>query len=431
MSWGLELAAFGAFLLAMILSGMWLPFAIGLGAIVALIVTSGVGSLKATGFVLWGSINSTTLAAIPLFVFMAELLAKSGISGRFYSGMSLLVRRLPGGLLQTNIAGCAVFAAISGSSIATAASIGRVALPQLDARGYEPAIACGTIAAGGTLGILIPPSITMIIYGTIAETSIAKLFVAGIVPGVSLALIFMVYVAIRAWLNPAIAPREEAVPTSREQLRAVLELLPFVGLITMVLGGIYLGIATPSEAAALGASLSILLCLGFRALSWKVFHQALDGTLRISASLIFIIMAAFLFSYAIEITGLGHALAESARTMNLDKYTFIAFVVILFALLGCVIDGGAMVVLLTPIFLPMLAAVGIDPIWFGVLIVVLIEFGMLTPPFGLNLFVVSSISGRGLGTVVRGCIPFYGILMGFIVVLVIFPALALWLPSQM
>jgi len=431
MSWGMEFAIFGGFLLVMILSGMWLPFAIGLGAVISLVVTNGLSSLNAIGFVMWGAVNSITLAAIPLFVFMAELLSRSGISARFYEGLSVVVRRLPGGLLQTNIAGCALFAAISGSSIATAASIGRVAMPQLDARNYNPKMACGSIAAGGTLGILIPPSITLIIYGTLTELSIAQLFMAGMVPGLLLALLFMIYTGIRCTLNPSLTPRDEEIVDRGQALRSLLGLLPFIGLIFVVLGGIYFGIATPSEAAALGASLSLLLCAGFRALSWKVLYDALEGTIRISASLIFIIMAAILFSYSIEITGIGRALAESVESLQLTSFEFIAFIVILFAVLGCVLDGGAMVVLMTPIFFPMLASLGVDPIWFGVLIVVLVEFGMLTPPFGLNLFVVNSISGRSLGTVVAGCIPYYVIMLAFIVLLALFPAIALWLPSQM
>lgn len=431
MSWGLEFAIFGGFLLVMILSGMWLPFAIGLGAVVSLVVANGFGSLHAIGFVLWGAVNSITLAAIPLFVFMAELLSRSGVSARFYEGLSVLVRRLPGGLLQTNIAGCALFAAISGSSIATAASIGRVAMPQLDARNYNPRLACGSIAAGGTLGILIPPSITLIIYGTLTEVSIARLFMAGMIPGLLLAFLFMLYTGIHCTLNPSLTPKDEEVVDRSQAAKAALGLVPFLGLIFIVLGSIYFGIATPSEAAALGASLSLLLCLGFRMLTWKVLYSALEGTIRISASLIFIIMAAILFSYSIEITGIGRALAETVESLNLSTFQFVAFIVVLFGLLGCVLDGGAMVVLLVPIFFPMLASVGVDPIWFGVLIVVLVEFGMLTPPFGINLFVVNSISRHSLSTVVAGCVPYYLIMLAFVVLLSIFPVIALWLPSHM
>ena len=431
MSWGLELGLFLLLLLGLLISGMWVPFAIATAGLFSLYTNFGSSAFGALGLVTWGTLNSFTLSAIPMFVLMAVLLSRSGISDITYRGLTVLVRRLPGGLLLTNIVGCALFAAISGSSVATAASIGSVALPQLKERNYDARMSCGSLAGGGALGILIPPSITMIIYGSITETSISKLFMAGLLPGIGLAVLFFIYVAVRCMISPELAPRGAAEEEHSSPLLALLQLLPFVGLILVVLGGIYSGFATPTEAAGLGCALAVLLLIGFRRFSLTLLRDALIDTVRTSATLLFIILAAFIFSYSVEISGVGEALKTFVTSLNLGQLGFLLLILVLFAVLGCILDGAGMVVLAVPLFFPLLASYHIDPIWFGVLVVMLVEFGMLTPPFGINIFVVRSIANVPLGTVVAGCVPYYFIILFAVGILIAFPGVATFLPGRM
>jgi len=421
-----------AVFLALLFGGLWIPFAIAAAGMVSMVMGGGVNALKALGFVTWSSMNSATLSAIPLFILMADILLRAGVSDRFYNGLSVLVRRLPGGLLQTNIAGCALFAAISGSSVATAASIGTVAIPQLRAKGYDPAVTAGSLAAGGTLGILIPPSIAMIIYGSFTEVSIAKLFLAGLVPGVVLTLIFMAYIGLHATLRPGIAPRsgEDSVGL-RAFVTGFMQLLPLLVLMTLVLGTIYLGIATPTEAAALGTIGSLLISACFGKLSWTIIHDALIATLKVSAAILFITMAAFIFAYGMEKGGVGRSLTEWVASLGLSRNELLLVLLLGYALLGCVVDSIGMIVLTIPLLTPILVAMDIDLIWFGVVLVVVVELGQITPPLGVNLFVIESIARRGLLEVIRGTAPYYALMVAFLLLLAIVPELATWLPEQM
>ena len=397
-----------------------------------MVVTDGFGALKALGFVTWSSMNSSTLSAIPLFILMADLLLRAGISERFYTGLAILVRRLPGGLLQTNILGCAFFAAISGSSVATAAAIGTVAIPQLEEKGYDFRMTAGSIAAGGTLGILIPPSIAMILYGTFTEVSIAKLFLAGLLPGVVVTLMFMTYVAVRSSLRPDLAPRAELEPGGVQvALVRLLQLLPMVILMLLVLGTIYLGIATPTEAAAIGAVGSMLICAMFGRFTLAILMEALSETLKVSASILFIAMAAFVFAYGMEKSGVGRALTEWVVGLGLSPAMFLLVLMIGYILMGCVVDSIGMIVLTVPVLVPVLTSMDIDLIWFGVMLVLVVEIGQITPPLGINLFVIDSIARRGLMDVVRGTVPYHALIVLFLLLLAAFPELATWLPSQM
>ncbi|MCC7274075.1 MAG: TRAP transporter large permease [Alphaproteobacteria bacterium] len=429
--WVADFALAVGVLLAFLLGGMWIPFAIGIAALVSLYFAEGWIGFRALGLVTWGSVNSFTLTAIPLFILMADILLQSGVSQRFYIGLTKLVRGLPGGLLQTNVAGCAMFAAISGSSVATAAAIGTVALPQLDRRGYDRRMAAGSLCAGGTLGILIPPSIPMIIYGTFTETSIARLFMAGMVPGILLALVFMVYIAIVARLRPGVAPREEGTVSLPEKLRALLDLVPFIVLMMAVLGGIYFGFATPTEAGAIGASLAVFVGLVWGDLDWARFHAALVNTVKISCSLLFIILTAFIFAYAVENVGVSENIARILVSSGLDHYQFLVAIILMYIVLGCVVDSIGMIVLTVPLLYPAVVGFGFDGIWFGVMLVVMVELGQITPPFGINLFVVQGISGWSLRDVNLGCAPYWFLIIGFAGVLTLFPEIALWLPGQM
>lgn len=429
-----ELLQFGiviGFFLVVLLCGMWIPFAISLAAALYIYLSMGWGGFGGLGLASWGSVNSFTLTAIPLFILMAELMLESGLSLRVYRGLSHIVRRLPGGLLQTNVAGCAVFAAISGSSVATAAAIGSVALPQLEQRGYSLSLSTGTIAAGGTLGILIPPSIAMIIYGTFTDTSISRLFMAGVLPGLMLVALFMIYVAIRCLYNPSLAPpnTDNVAPPLGQ---TIADLVPFGLLITGVMGGLYMGIVTPTEAAAVGSCLAAVISLIWGNLTWKAFRQSLRKTVQATGAILFIVYAAYLFSYAIAMVGVTDDLTNMLRAWNLSTIGLLLAIMVLYTILGFLMDSIGMMVITVPILHPILTSYGIDPLWFGVLLVVLIELGQVTPPVGLNLFVVKSVSPSAtLGDVIRGVLPFCGLLYLLMIMLILMPELALWLPNHM
>ena len=432
MSWEAELIlVFGAFI-GFMLGGMWVPFSIAVTALGYLLVVQGWAGPKAIGLVGWGSTNGFTLTAIPMFILMAEFLLQSGLSNRVYRGLSLLVRRLPGGLLQTNIAGCAMFAAISGSSVATAASIGTAALPLLDQRGYDPKLSTGTLAAGGTLGILIPPSIAMIIYGTFTDTSVAKLFMAGVIPGLFLAGVFMLYVGVFAIIRPSVAPKQA---DSLERIvwpQLLADLLPFALLMTFVMGSMYLGFATPTEAAGVGCVAAIVIAAVWGGLTFADFRRALQNTVRITGSIMFIVVAAFLFSYAVGIAGLANELVKALTALGLSRFEFLLAVIVAYIIMGCLVDSIGMMVITIPLLYPILGVYGVDMIWFGVILVLLIELGQITPPMGINLFVIQSIRPRGtLDEVLTGAAPFTVLIVLMVGILWAWPEMALWLPANM
>ncbi len=410
--------------------GMAVPFAILLPGMVYLYWHGGLGALHGLGLTSWGSMDSYTLTAIPLFVLMAEVLQGSGLGLRVYRGLSQLVRKVPGGLLQTNVAGCAVFAAVCGSSIATAASIGKVALPQLQARGYDVRLATGSLAAGGTLGILMPPSIAMIVYATFTETSVAKLFMAGVLPGLVLTALFMAYIAVIAKIRPGIAPREEGALTRALILRALIDVIPFMLLIGGIMGTIYSGVATPTEAAAAGCMFSVLIAKVFGELSLKEFFACLKRSTLAVSNILFITFSAFIFSYAMSFAGVGEEVTKFIIGLNLNKVEFFIALLILFTALGALVESLGMIVITVPLLFPLLANYGIDPVWFGIIVVVFIEMGQITPPIGINLFVIQSISCGKLSDVVLGTIPFHLLMFVLLLMLVIWPEIVLWLPNH-
>lgn len=427
-----EYLIIGIFVLfiGLLATGMSVPFAILLPGIAYLWLQGGVGALHGLGLASWGSMDSYTLTAIPLFVLMADILQGSGLGLRVYGGLSKLVRRVPGGLLQTNIAGCAVFAAVSGSSVATAASIGKVALPELKARRYDARLATGSLAAGGTLGILIPPSIAMIVYATFTETSVAKLFMAGVVPGIVLTLMFMAYLAYKALRDPQIAPRETEALTRDTVLRALIDIVPFMLLILGIMGAIYTGVATPTEAAAAGCIFAVVIAKLFGELSWREFVDCLKRSTLVTSNILFITYAAFIFSYAMAVAGVGEDVTAFIVGLNLSKFEFLLALFILFTALGALVESLGMIVITVPLLYPLLAPYGIDPVWFGIVVVVFIEMGQITPPIGINLFVIQSIARGNLSDVVMGTIPFHLIMFLLVGLLIVLPELALWLPSQ-
>ena len=417
--------------LGLLTAGMPVPFAIAVPAVIYLLMQGGFTALNGLGLMSWGSMNTFALTAVPLFMFMADILSVSGLSNRIYNGLAKLVAPLPGGLLQTNIAGCAIFASVSGSSIATAASIGGVALPQLTSRNYNRALAAGSLAAGGTLGILIPPSFPMIIYGTFTETSVPKLFIAGVIPGLIMTALFMLYIGIHAKVVPGVAPREQGARNMGEVLRAIADILPFVVLIAGTLGGLYFGVVTTTEAAVIGCFLSILLGALFGDLTVKKLIEAMHSTVNFTGNILFLIFAAYVFSYAISFAGIGEKLTEYIVGLQLSKLQFYLVLFALFTVLGCLIESLGMIVITVPLLFPILGRYGIDPILFGVILVIYIELGQISPPIGINLFVIQSIWDGKLSEVVYGTIPFHLIMFVVLAMVIVWPELALWLPQQM
>lgn len=431
MSAGLEVAIVLVVFLGLLAAGMAIPFAIGVPAIVYLLLHGGVPALKGIGLMSWGSMNSFALTAIPLFILMAEIMQHSGLSFRIYRGLSKLVCVIPGGLLQTNIAGCALFAAISGSSVATAAAIGTVALPQLISRGYHRPLAAGSLAAGGTLGILIPPSIAMIVYGTFTETSVSKLFIAGIVPGLVLTGLFMAYVFVHALLKPEIAPRERGPRTAGEFMAALADLVPFVLVIGGTMGSLYAGWVTPTEAAAAGCAVGLVVSAIWGKLGWAELRAAMVSSVMISGNILLIVYTAFVFSYAISVAGVGEQLTGWLVAMKLSRLEFFAALFVLYTVLGCLVESLGMIVITVPLLYPVLLKYGIDPVWFGIILVLFIELGQISPPIGINLFVIQSIWDGKLSDIVWGTIPFHLLMFVLLVMLVFWPELALWLPAHM
>ena len=420
---------FGVFLFLLVI-GMNVPFAITVPSLVYIFLQGGFKGFKALGLVSWGSMNSFVLTAIPLFILMAEIMLRSGLTTRVYQGLAQLVSRIPGGLLQTNIVGCAIFASISGSSITTAASIGGVALPQLQRLKYDPRLSAGSLAAGGTLGILIPPSLAMIIYSSFTETSVARLFMAGVIPGLLLTGMFMAYIFVHALIRPEIAPKMP-VPTLPQFLKALIDVVPFVLLIMFVLGTIYAGLATPTEAAALGCIAVIVLCKIFGSMTWKIFNDSLQNTVIVVGNILFIVLAAYLFSYAISYAGIGESITQWVISLKLNKFEFFVAVFILYTILGCLVESVGMIVITVPLLFPLLPQFGIDPVWFGIILVVFVELGQISPPIGINLYVVQAMWSGKLSDVVLGTIPFHLIMLVLLIMLVAWPEIALWLPSRM
>lgn len=430
MGWETVLLLVIGLLIGLLMSGLWIAFGLGLAGVIVLTLWGGPATLSALGPIAWNTVESFVLTSVPLFILMGEVILRAGLSDGFYRSMGIWFRGLRGGLLQSNIVACAIFAAVSGSSVATAAAIGTVAIPEMTRRGYERKILFGSLAAGGTLGILIPPSIPMIIYAALVEQSVERLFIAGVVPGIVMSLVFMAYIWIHVTLRPALAPREEAHPTWAERLGALAGVAPMAVLILLVLGSIWLGYATPTEAAAVGASAAIGMSLLARRLPWRVFVDSVASTVRTTCMVLFIIVGAQILSYALVRTGASRALTAAVVGLGLSRWLLFAIVILLYVFLGCIIDGVSMMVLTLPILYPIVSAAGFDPIWFGIVLVIMIELGGITPPVGLNMFVIQGLSGgRPMSEVVWGSLPF-GVMMLLVLVLIsIAPGLVTWLPA--
>jgi len=412
-------------------SGVWVALSLlGVGLIgMVFFTTAPAGQVLAT--TVWGASNSWALAALPMFIWMGEILFRSRLSEDMFAGLAPWMNHVPGRLLHVNILGCGIFAAVSGSSAATAATIGKMSLPELKKRGYDETMAIGTLAGSGTLGLLIPPSIILIVYGVATEESIARLFIAGVLPGVMLVTMFMGYVAIWSILNPDRIPPPDVRMKFSERIYLARRLIPVILLITGVIGSIYLGIASPTDAAAVGVLLSLVLSWNSGTLSRKTFIDSLMGATRTSCMIAFILAGAAFLTVAMGFTGIPRMLAEWISTLGLSPAMLLVALTIFFVAMGCFLDGISVVVLTTAVILPMVEQAGIDLIWFGIYIVLVVEMAQITPPVGFNLFVIQGLTGRNILIVAKAALPFFFLLLLAVVLVTVFPEIATWLPSRM
>jgi C4-dicarboxylate transporter DctM subunit len=414
-------------------TSLWIGPTMLLVGILAMVLftTSPAGLVMST--TIWGASTSWTLTALPLFIWMGEILYRSRLSEDMFTGLSPWMNRLPGRLLHVNILGCAVFAAVCGSSAATAMTVGKMSLPELQKRGYDQGLSIGTLCGSSTLGLMIPPSIMMIVYGVAAEVSIAQLFIAGVLPGLMLVLLFMGYVMFWAWRNPSKMSKTSSEPSSSlfEKIWESRRLIPVLLLIFAVIGSIYTGIATATEAAALGVAGSLILSFASGSLTWATFTDGLRGAMVTSCMMTFILACAAFLANAMGFTGLPKALAAGISAMDLSPIVLLAALTLFYLLLGCFLDGISMVVLTTSIIMPLVATSGFDLIWFGIYVVIVCEMAQITPPVGFNLFALQSLTGKDIFTIGRSTVPFFALLLVAIVLLVVFPEIALYLPQKM
>ncbi|WP_371155522.1 TRAP transporter large permease [Jannaschia sp. 2305UL9-9] len=386
---------------------------------------------RGLGNMVWSSSNSATLIAVPFFVLLGELLVRSGVAARTYAALDRWVSWLPGGLVHANIATATMFSATSGSSVATAATVATVAMPQAEKLGYDPKLFSGAIAAGGTLGIMIPPSINLIVYGFLTQTSIPRLFLAGLIPGLLLALAFMAVVVVICAIKPSLGGVRRTFPLA-QMLRALVDLGPIIVLFGLIVGSIYQGWATPTEAAAVGVAGAFLIAGAFGGISLSMLREALLGTVKITAMIMLIVIGASFLNFTLASAGLGREITEFMNGMGLGPLGTILVVVVLYIVLGFFIETLSLMVVTIPIIVPLVVAQGYDPIWFGILMIVLIEMALITPPVGLNLYVVQGARRSGtLSEVMLGAVPFVAMMLLMVAALIALPGLALWLPEAL
>ena len=414
-------------------TGAALGAALGLtGLIILHLFAEGATSLALNA--VWNVLNEFTLSAIPLFIIMGEILLESGVSQKIYGSLSGVFRHIPGGLLHTNIAVCTVFGAISGSSLATAAAVGSVAYPEMSKRNYNEPMVVGSLAGGGTLGLLIPPSLSLLIYGALTETSIGKLFMGGILPGILMAILFMLYIFIRCIINPKLwnsdTNSEEVLNSS---IVDFLKIWPIGFLIFAVMGSIVLGIATPTEAAGVGVISSLLLGLFWGDLSKDKIFKCFYNSAITYGSIGFVVVGAVILAQSISILGIPQELIETIQKMGMSKYYVLSLIVLIYLILGCLFDGLSLMVMTLPIVFPLMTNLGFDPVWLGVIITIMIEIGQITPPVGLNLSVLVAVTDNkvGLGETAIATSPYWILLLFGILIVTIFPSIVLYIPNNL
>src|SRR5574337_508610 len=420
-----------ASLFLILASGVWIGLTLSGVAWIGMQLFSSRPAGDAMAVTIWGSSSSWTLTALPLFVWMGEILFRTKLSQDMFRGLAPWMQALPGRLLHVNVAGCAIFAAVSGSSAATCATIGKMSLPELARRGYPDDIAIGSLAGAGTLGLLIPPSIIMIVYGVSAEVSIAQLFIAGVLPGIMLAALFSGYLMLWAWRNPTRVPPAEGRTSLAHKLHESRHLIPVVLLIAAVLGSIYAVIATATEAAAIGVAGSLVVSAAQGSLDWPTFRDSLLGGTRTYCMIALILAGAAYLTLAMGYIGLPRHLAEWIATLGLTRWQLLFALLLFYVVLGCFLDGISMVVLTIGVILPTIEKAGIDLLWFGIFIVLVVEMAQITPPVGFNLFVLQGMTRREIGWIARVTLPFFFAMCVAVALIYLFPQIVSWLPAQM
>ncbi len=412
-------------------SGVWIGLTLSGVAWIGMQLFSSRPAGDAMAVTIWGSSSSWTLTALPLFIWMGEILFRTRLSQDMFRGLAPWVQSLPGRLLHTNVVGCAIFAAVSGSSAATCATIGKMTLPELTRRGYPDHMVVGTLAGASTLGLLIPPSIIIIVYGVTAEVSISQLFIAGVLPGVLLAALFSGYIMLWALRHPDQVPKSDTRMSLAQKLSESRALIPVVLLIAAVLGSIYTGLATATEAAAVGVVGSLVLSAAQGSLSWTSFREALMGATRLYCMIALILAGAAFLTLAMGYIGLPRHLAEWIASLGLSRAQLIVALAIFYIVLGCFLDGISMVVLTMGVIMPTVQAAGIDTLWFGVFVVLVVEMAQITPPVGFNLFVLQGMTGRHLPWIAKVALPMFGLMCAAVALIYLVPGIVTWLPQQM
>ena len=423
-----------------LLSSLWIGVSLILTGIIGMLIFEHnlppvisiydkVGDLLASS--LYDALNSWSLAALPMFILMGEILYKSSISTRLLNGLKPWLAFVPGGLLHVNVAACSLFAAVSGSSAATTATVGKITLEELKNRGYSKTLAMGSLAGSGTLGFLIPPSLIMIIYGVLSDVSIGKLFVAGIIPGILLATLYSLYIMYKAKTDPSVLPKKEEKYTFTDRVHSLKDLAPIFSLIALVLGSIYGGFATPTEAAALGVLGSLILASYFKAISIEILKNALLNSVKTSVMIGFIIAGAVFLSQVIGFLGIARAMSEYITSLGLSPMMLILLIGIMFIILGMILEAISIVVMTLPIVLPIVVLAGFDPLWFGIFLVFMVEMAQITPPVGFSLFVIQGISNEKIQTILKATFPFFILMIVTVVIITVFPEIVHYLPNQM
>ncbi len=425
---------------AFLLSGVWIGFSLFLAGISGMLLYSinlppnmsiwfKIGTLMANS--VWNSIDSWSLTALPLFVLMGEILFRTAMSTRLLNGLVPWLSNVPGRLLHINVVACSLFAAVSGSSAATTATVGKITLTELSKRGYDRKLAIGSLAGAGTLGFLIPPSLIMIIYGILSDSSIGKLFIGGIIPGIILASMYSSYIIIASLIKPNIVPKEKEHYSLKDKIVGSKELLPVLGLIFVVLGGIYLGFTTPTEAAAIGVLGAYILAIYFKNLTWENFRLSLLNSVKTTVMICFIIMGAAFLSQVVGFVGIARALSVYIAGLHLSPYVLIFVLGLMYLFLGMILDGISIVVMTLPIVLPIVLNAHFSPLWFGIFLVIMVELSQITPPVGFSLFVIQGISDEKIDTILKATFPFFIIMILMVIILTMFPEIALYLPEKM
>ncbi len=381
--------------------------------------------------VAWNNTSGSTMMALPFFIWMGEILFRSRISSDLFRGLAPWMDAIPGRLIHVNVLACTFFAAVSGSSAATTATVGKITVPELERRNYDRNLSIGSLAGAGTLGFLIPPSMVMLVYGIIGDVSIGKLFIAGFLPGFMIVLLFCGYIFIRCLINPALAPRAEDHYTWKDRIQAIPAIAPVIFLVLLVLGSIYLGWATPTEAGGVGVVGALFFAALTRSLTWEVFRTSMINSIKTSCMIMLIVMGASYLSNVFGFLGITRALTEFVVSMQLSPYMLIVILTVLYLFLGCLIDGFSMIVMTAPLVLPLVEAAGFDLVWFGIYLVIMIELAQVTPPVGFNLFVISGLNNDSLFRIAKAATPFFLLMVVATVLLTVFPDIALYLPNRM